>query len=336
MESRRFVYVPFGAHGTARVENWRPLGRVDFTVQFHPPRVFLGLSFSCSCSFFLSSFLPFFLSSFLPFFLSSFLPSCRSHFGSSHFGSRPSSVKLFAYAASAELCLISQVVMVQQRSWKLYDDWKEVAHSKSSYRNQEKSSNKSSYGWKWKSWTACQFEGCPRWVYDHQGRSFCPQCIRPLPEPVPAKSPCVEPMCSPCGEEFGSNIPDGDPVALLLATADKIGWLGRDSLAAFLQSAQGKSKAKAPTPEHELAQKESEYNKASANERLLEKKLQKIDGGRREVAEATPSRTGYPWKTCACAITCLSRRSVGSMNRQRGQEQNRTRATQPFSNVSTG
>ena len=37
----------------------------------------------------------------------------------------------------------------------------------------------------------------------------------------------------------------------------------------------GKSKTKATTPEDELAQKESEYNKASANERLLEKKLQK-------------------------------------------------------------
>ena len=82
-------------------------------------------------------------------------------------------------------------------------------------------------------------------------------------------------MCSPSGEEFGNNIPDGDPLALLLATADKIGWLGRDSLAAFLQPAQGKSKANASTPEHELAQKESEYNKTSANERLREKKLQK-------------------------------------------------------------
>ena len=82
-------------------------------------------------------------------------------------------------------------------------------------------------------------------------------------------------MCFPCGEIFGNNVPEGDPLAVLLAAADKIGWLGRDSLAAFLQSAQGKSKTKATTPEDELAQKESEYNKASANERLLEKKLQK-------------------------------------------------------------
>ena len=57
--------------------------------------------------------------------------------------------------------------------------------------------------------------------------------------------------------------------------ADKIDWLGRESLAAFLQSAQGKTKTKTTTPEQELAQKESEYNKASANERLLEKKFQK-------------------------------------------------------------
>ena len=64
----------------------------------------------------------------------------------------------------------------------------------------------------------------------------------------------------------------------------------RDSLAAFLQSAQGKSKAKATTPEHELAQKESNYNKASANERLLEKSQDIED--RRELAEATPSRLG--------------------------------------------
>ena len=82
-------------------------------------------------------------------------------------------------------------------------------------------------------------------------------------------------MWSPCGYEFGNNIPEGDPLAVLLAAADKIGWLGRDSLAAFLHSAQGTSKAKATTPEHELAQKESEYNKASANEMLLEKRLQK-------------------------------------------------------------
>ena len=41
MESRRLVYVPFGAHGTARAEDWRLVGRVDITVQFHPPRVWL-------------------------------------------------------------------------------------------------------------------------------------------------------------------------------------------------------------------------------------------------------------------------------------------------------
>ena len=69
-----------------------------------------------------------------------------------------------------------------------------------------------------------------------------------------------------------------------MTAADKIGWLGRDSLAA-LHSAQGKSKTKATTLEYELAQKESEYNKASANERLLEKKTPEIDGDRREVAE---------------------------------------------------
>ena len=124
-------------------------------------------------------------------------------------------------------------------------------------------------------WTACQFEGCRGWVYDHQKRSFCPQCIRLLPEPAPAKSPSAEPMCSPSGENFWNNVPEGDPLAVLLAAADKIGWLGEDSLAEFLQSAKGKSKTKATTPEDELAQQESEYNKASANERLLEKKLQK-------------------------------------------------------------
>ena len=105
------------------------------------------------------------------------------------------------------------------------------------------------------------------------------------PEPIPAESPSVQPKCSPCDgnfEKFGASIPEGDPLALLLATADKIDWLGRDSLAAFLQSAQGKTKTKVTTPEQELAQKESEYNKASANERLLEKKFQEIDGNRFE------------------------------------------------------
>ena len=48
--------------------------------------------------------------------------------------SRPFSVKHFAYVALAVLCLSCQVVVVQQRSWKLYDDWKEVAHSRSGIR----------------------------------------------------------------------------------------------------------------------------------------------------------------------------------------------------------
>ena len=74
-------------------------------------------------------------------------------------------------------------------------------------------------------------------------------------------------VSNPCAllvlKNFENNIPDERPsLTLLLATADMIGWLGRDTLAAFSQSAQGKSKAKAPTPEHELAQKESEYNKS--------------------------------------------------------------------------
>ena len=47
-----------------------------------------------------------------------------------------------------------------------------------------------------------------------------------------------------------------------------------ETLAAFLQSIQGKSKSKATTPESELAQKDTEYNKVSANERHLEKKFQ--------------------------------------------------------------
>ena len=102
------------------------------------------------------------------FFLLLLLPSSPSSFFSYlllllPFLLRPFSVKHFAYAASAVLCLISQVVMAQQRSWKLYDDWKEVAHSRSSYRNQRRSNNKS-YGWKWKPSTACQFEGCRGWV----------------------------------------------------------------------------------------------------------------------------------------------------------------------------
>ena len=114
-------------------------------------------------------------------------------------------------------------------------------------------------------------------VYDHQKRSFCPQCIRHLPEPAPAKSPSVAPAWSPCGEDFVNNIPDGDLLAALLATAGQIGWLGTDALAPFLSMLQGKSKTKATSPEAELAQKETEHNKASANERLLEKKSPKFD-----------------------------------------------------------
>ena len=61
-------------------------------------------------------------------------------------------------------------------------------------------------------------------------------------------------MLSPCGEGLGGNL----PLAVLLAAAEQIGWLGRDSLAAILATMQGKAKAKATTPEAELAQKETE------------------------------------------------------------------------------
>ena len=63
---------------------------------------------------------------------------------------------------------------------------------------------------------------------------LCPSRLQRTP-------PSVEPMCSPGGEKlgnFGCNVPEGDPLAVLFAAAEKIGWLGRDSLAAFLQSAQ--------------------------------------------------------------------------------------------------
>ena len=50
MESRCLVHVPFGAHVTARVEDWRLVGRMDITMQFHSPRLrlfeFLGQSFA--------------------------------------------------------------------------------------------------------------------------------------------------------------------------------------------------------------------------------------------------------------------------------------------------
>ena len=83
-------------------------------------------------------------------------------------------------------------------------------------------------------------------------------------------------MCSPCGEEFGSNVPDGDPVALLSATSRprSAGSGGTLSLPSCNRH-RASPKLKLRHPKHELAQKEFEYNKASANERLLEKKLQK-------------------------------------------------------------
>ena len=73
--------------------------------------------FYFSSSLFLSFFLPFFPSSLLPFFPSSLLLSS---------GRFQPNILLALH--SAVLCLISQVVMVHQRSWKLYDDWKEVDH----------------------------------------------------------------------------------------------------------------------------------------------------------------------------------------------------------------
>ena len=39
METSCFLHVSFGAYGTACAENWRPVGRMDITVQFHLPRL---------------------------------------------------------------------------------------------------------------------------------------------------------------------------------------------------------------------------------------------------------------------------------------------------------
>ena len=192
--------------------------------------------------------------------------------------------------------------MVHQRSWNLWNDWKEVAHGGTCYRNQKKSNKKSS--WKWKSWTACDYVGCGVWVYDHQKRSFCLQCIRPLPEPTPVKSEPVTPACSPVVKVL----------EVLLAAADQIGWLGRDTLAAILSTMQGKTKTKATTPEAELAQKETEYNKASSNERFVEKVQAsteavelKVEG--RDLHGLAPSlfrprkTRNSVWRTCVlCAL----------------------------------
>ena len=80
-------------------------------------------------------------------------------------------------------CLLSaSLVMVHQRSWNLWNDWKEVAHGSTPHRNHKKSNKKSS--WKWKSWTACEYEGCGGWAYDCQKSvSFVPNasdyCLSP-------------------------------------------------------------------------------------------------------------------------------------------------------------
>ena len=183
----------------------------------------------------------------------------------SHFGSRPFSVNILPTLHRQCFCLISQVFMVQQRSWKLHDDWKEVAHSRSSYRNQRRSNNKSSYGWKWRPWTSCcQFEGCRGWVYDHQKRSFCPQCIRPLFEPAPAKSPCVEPMCFPCGENFGNNVPEGDrPSRSLIGCSgqDRLAWEGLSRSLACNQHRASPRRRLRP-PKTSWHRRNPEYNKS--------------------------------------------------------------------------
>ena len=95
-----------------------------------------------------------------------------------------------------------------------------------------------------------------------------------------ADSSEVLPVSNPCALPYGEEFREQRLRTVTLShsyrlTADKIGWLGRDSLAAFLAISTGQVQDEGYDREDELAQKESEYNKASANERLLEKKLQK-------------------------------------------------------------
>ena len=58
----------------------------------------------------------------------------------------------------------------------------------------------------------------------HNASGLCPSRLQ--------RNPQVSNQCAlPVGENFGnfaSNVPEGDPLAVLLAAADKIGWLGRD------------------------------------------------------------------------------------------------------------
>ena len=83
-------------------------------------------------------------------------------------------------------------------------------------------------------------------------------------------------MCSPCDgnfEKFGL----ASPKATLLHSywLQRTRSIGLGGTLSRRSCSQHRARPRRTTPEQELAQKESEYNKASANERLLEKKLQK-------------------------------------------------------------
>ena len=148
--------------------------------------------FFCPCSLFLVSFFLFSV------FFFSLFPSSWSVF-----------IQTLAWLTSASLVWITNLVILRQRSCNLWNDWKEGAHGSNSCRNQKKSNRELS--WTWKSWTDCEHEGCGGWVYDNQMRSKCPQCIRPLPEPTPAKSQPVTSTCFPCGEGYWEQHPRRGP-----------------------------------------------------------------------------------------------------------------------------
>ena len=166
-----------------------------------------------------------------------------------------------------------------------------------------------------------------------------------LQRSLQASNPCPLPVV----KISGTTLPMVT-LAVLVAAADQIGLLGRDSLAAFLPSIQ--SKTKATTYDSQLAQKETEHNKASRRVRL---KPLRSCGNNSKMNRINSGGLFQPWHRprklrnnlwmvyllCAllCMVlvpmvtrmhhdlhqrkrtpTCSNRRSSYSMNLQRGQD----------------
>ena len=170
----------------------------------------------------------------------------------------------------SEPCLLSaNLVMVHQRSQNLWNDWKEVAHGSTSNKGTRRSRTRSRAG----------NRGLLVSTKDADDGStiirklFCPQCIRPLPRPLERSLNPSRPRALLVVKVV--------EVTSLMVTFLQFCWPQQtrsggweETLCGHLVHDAGQVQDESDDTWGRVGTEETEHNKASSNERFVDKKVQ--------------------------------------------------------------